>query len=105
MTLLDRIAREDSLPTNERVGGHLVQNAITIYVHGHVTRNQMINFFNIPGGMLTDFDKFKTKYDSLNTVGKGNWLLDLDSSITLLQAGILNKAKFNNILGLDLDET
>lgn len=106
MTLLDRISRSTSLPANERVIGHRVESAFKLYCHGKVTRTQMINFFNIPAGMETDFDKFKTKYDSFVTnLDKEKWLMDLESCVFAIQNGDITKANFNSILGLTLDES
>ena len=109
MTLLDRISRNPSLPANEKVIGHRVENAFKLYCHGLVTRTQMINFFSIPANMETDFDKFKTKYDSFpnTTVGNLNrekWLMDLEACIIAIQNGDITKANFNSFLGLTLNE-
>ena len=109
MTLLDRIMRSQSLPANERVTGHRLENAFKLYCHGIVTRTQMINFFNIPANMETDFDQFKTKYDSFPATTAGNlnrekWLMDLEACIIAIQLGDITKATFNTFLGLTLDE-
>jgi len=109
MTLLDRISRSQSLTPSERVTGHRVENAFKLYCHGIVTRTAMINFFNIPANMETDFDKFKTKYDSFPATTAGNlnrekWLMDLEACIFAIQMGDITKANFNTFLGLTLDE-
>ncbi len=107
MTLLDRLARLDTLPENERVPGHLVQDALILYFHGHYQRQQIINFFNIPANMEADFDKFKTKYDSFpnDTDGKfdrKDWEDDLKAVMMGLQNDLVSKNKFNSILDLTL---
>lgn len=109
MTLLDRIMRSQSLPSEERVLGHRVESAFKLYCHGIVTRTQMINFFSIPANMETDFDKFKTKYDSFPATTAGNlnrekWLMDLEACVFAIQNGDITKANFNTFLGLTLDE-
>ena len=103
MTLLDRIARNGVDP--EQVSGHRVENAFKLYCHGKVTRTQMINFFNVPANMETDFDKFKTKYDSFGTnLDKEKWLMDLEACVMAIQNGDITKTTFNTILGLTLNE-
>jgi len=109
MTLLDRISRSQSLPASERVTGHRMENAFKLYCHGIVTRTQIINFFSISASMETDFDKFKTKYDSFPATTAGNlnrekWLMDLEACIIAIQLGDITKATFNTFLGLTLDE-
>lgn len=109
MTLLDRLRRDTNLPDNERVQGHRVENAMKLYLHGHITRTQIINFFNIPTNMEADFDQFKTKYDTFpnNANGKADkidWILDLEACIIGIQGQDISKTQFNNFLGLSLDE-
>ena len=105
MTLLDRIARDTSLPDAERVSGHRVENAMKLYCHGHITRTQMINFFGIPANMESDFDQFKTKYDSLGVAAAEKWLMDFEACVIGLQNGDISKSTFNTFLGTTLDET
>lgn len=110
MTLLDRVSRNATLSDTEKVAGHRVENAFKLYCHGIITRTAMINFFSIPVGMETDFDKFKTKYDSFPSTTVGNlsrekWLLDLEACVIAIQNGDITKANFNTFLGLTLDES
>lgn len=107
MALIDRLARDDNLPQNERMTGHIFEYALTLYFHGHFTRTQIINFFNIPTNMETDFDQFKTKYDGFlnNNTGRFDrteWVSDLEACMVGLQNEVLTKTQFNTILGLTL---
>ena len=105
--LLDRIARDPTLPGTERVTGHRIENALKLYCHGKVTRAQMLNFFNIPAAMEADFDQFKTRFDSFpgTTAGrcdKIEFLQDVEACIIALQLGDITKAQFNTFTGLTL---
>jgi len=107
MTLLDRLRRDNTLPSNERVQGHLFEYAMTLYFHGHFTRQNIINFFNIPANFESDFDKFKTKYDSFTNnqkIERIEWLQDLEACMVGIQNEVLTKTQFNTILGLTLTE-
>jgi hypothetical protein len=105
--LLDRIARDPTLPSTERVTGHRIENALKLYFHGHLTRAQMLAFFDIPAAMEVDFDKFKTRFDSFGTNLAGEkarlqYTQDLEACIIGLQLGDLTKAQFNTFTGLTL---
>jgi len=107
MTLLDNIARETG---SNRVAGHRIEHAFTLYFHGHVTRTQMINFFSIPVGFESDFDQFLTKYEGFPATNQGmldqtRWVQDLVGCLGALQLGDIPKSLFNSILGLTLDES
>ena len=107
MALLDRIARADSLPSNEKVTGHRIENALVLYFHGKVTRTQMIDIFGIPPAMEADFDQFKTKYDSFGSSAaqvdlKHQYVQDVIACVTLLQLGDITKTQFNTFTGLTL---
>jgi hypothetical protein len=107
MALLDRIARAENLPSNEKVAGHRIENALVLYFHGKVTRNQMIAFFNIPAAMEADFDQFKTRYDSFGSSAaqinlQHQYVEDVIACVTLLQLGDITKAQFNTFTGLNL---
>lgn len=115
MTLLDRIARQTG-SGGVSIQGHSIESTFSLYFHGHITRTQFINFYDIPVGMESDFDQFLTKYDSFSPTGAGplnqtRWVQDLDACIIGLQleegetgAGI-TRAQFNTFLGLTLDAT
>ena len=110
MTLLDRLGRNPLIPSDERVAAHKAENALKLYFHDHITRTQMISFFNIPVGMQPDFDQFKTKYDAFASnlqgqVDSEKWVKDVEACIIGLQIGDISKSLFNTILGLTLDET
>lgn len=105
--LLDRIARDPSLPHSEKVAGHRIENALKLYFHGRLTRTQMINFFNIPPAMEADFDQFKTRYDSFGSSAaqvdlKHQYVQDVEACVVGLQQGDLTKAQFNTFTGLNL---
>jgi hypothetical protein len=107
MALLDRIARAENLPSNERVTGHRLENALKLYFHGKVTRTQMINFFNIPASMEADFDQFKTRYDSFGGSAaqldlRHQYVQDIEACIIGLQLGDITKNQFNTFTGLSL---
>jgi hypothetical protein len=107
MALLDRIARSESLPQTERVGGHRLENALKLYFHGKLTRNQMLNFFSIPASMEADFDQFKTRYDSFGGSAaqmdlRHQYVQDIEACIIGLQLGDLTKNQFNTFTGLSL---
>lgn len=108
LTLLDRLARDASLPDDERTTGHRAENALTLYFHDKVTRTQMINFFSIPVGMESDFDQFKTRYDSFSqnqAEERISYTEDVVACIGALQQGDITKAQFNTFTGLTLDAT
>lgn len=105
--LLDRIARDPSLPATERVTGHRVENALKLYFHGKITRTQMIAFFGIPAAMESDFDQFKTRYDSFGASAaqvdlKHQYVQDIEACVIALQLGDITKAQFNTFTGLNL---
>ena len=107
MALLDRLARAENLPANERVTGHRFENALKLYFHGKITRTQMLNFFSIPAAMEADFDKFKARYDSFPTTTAGRddrhmYVQDVEACIIGLQLGDITKAQFNTFTGLTL---
>lgn len=110
-TLLDRLARLSSLPGEERVPGHAVENALKLYFHGKVTRAQMLAFFNIPPAMEADFDLFKARYDTFGVLtllgvdARHSYVEDLEACIVALQQGLITKAQFNTFTGLSLDAT
>ncbi len=109
MTLLNFLSRQDNNPAN-RVSGHRYENALKLYFHGHITRTQMINFFNIPVGFEADFDQFKTRYDSFasNLAGRDdrqNYVQDVEACIIGIQNEDITKAQFNTFTGLSLDAT
>jgi hypothetical protein len=105
--LLDRIARDASLPNTERVTGHRIENALKLYFHGKLTRAQMLSFFNVPAAMEADFDQFKTRFDSFGTSAaqinlRHEYVQDVEACIIGLQLGDLTKAQFNTFTGLTL---
>ena len=105
--LLDRLARDPSLPNGERVTGHRAENALKLYFHGFLTRAQMLAFFDIPAAMESDFDQFKTRFDSFasNLAGEKarlQYTQDLEACIIGLQLGDITKAQFNTFTGLTL---
>lgn len=115
MTLLDRIARQIGLG-GEKIPGHSIESAFTLYFHGHITRTQLINLYDIPPSMESDLDQFLTKYDSFSPTGAGplnqtRWVQDMYACIIGLQfeeretgTGI-TRGQFNTFLGLTLDAT
>lgn len=108
MTLLERMARKSKI-NNENVKGHRLENAMTLYTLGKISRDKMISIFNIPVSLQSDFDLIKTKFDSFpNTaVGRADrieWLLLLQACIGGLQQNDLTYLQFNNVLGLTLKE-
>ena len=109
MTLLDYLSRTDTINAN-RVRGHLYENSLKLYFHGHITRTQMINLFSIPVGFESDFDQFLTRYESFasNNVGRDdrqNYVQDVEACLIAIQGQDITKAQFNTFTGLSLDET
>lgn len=106
-TLLDRIARDATLADGERIVGHAVESALTLYFHGRVTRAQMLAFFNIPPAMEADFDQFKARYDSFGGSAaqldaRQNYVQDVAACVVALQQRLITKAQFNAFTGLTL---
>lgn len=111
MTLLDALSRLPQL--SNRVPALIFERTMTLYFLDVGNRQLVIDRFGIPSGFLTDFDKFKDHYDNTltNAVERDEWLKKFNACVSLLQWEVrapgegITKAQFNNILGLDLDET
>ena len=104
--LLDRIGRNQALPSEEQFGGHRFEACLALYFHGKFTRAQMLTFFTIPPAMEADFDKLKTKHDSAGgSAAQLVWMQDLHACVKALQFGDITKAQFNTFTGLTLATT
>lgn len=106
-TLLNRLRRATS---NENFRGHAFGAIVVAYLRGHITQNKAYTSLGIAGtganrvAQQTDFERFKTQYDSYPATTQGNidremWLNDVIAYDQLLVDGHQTKAQFNTALG------
>lgn len=113
MVLLDRIARDPSVPQELMFVGHKFEAALWIYFHGQLSRTEMLTLFGITAAEEADFDQFKGRYDSLLDEPrwdvhplpadlKHEYVEDVLSCVVGIQQGWISKDQFNTYTGLNL---
>ncbi len=101
MALIDRIARDQPDPRGE-VGlpGHVFSSAVYFWAKGDITRQNVIDGFNLDATDEIQLDQLQTHYLSLPPNDRRAFLSDFWGATMLLDAGKITKAQFASLMGL-----
>jgi len=100
MTLIDKIARSDNIPHDQRVPGHIFEYTVWLWLRGHLTNNEA-DIFGFTGQEKSKMMEFKNKFDSLpNLTEQIAYSKDVVAAVLLLQNNKIDKTKFKQIVGL-----
>ena len=99
MALTDRIMHKGA-QIDFPISIHSFSAAFMLYCTGDLTRAQVIAYFTLIGGDVTEFDALKAKYDSLATaIEKVAYIWKLESAGVLYENGAIDAVKYKTIMG------
>ena len=101
MVLIDRLARDNDLPPDQRVSGHLFEAALWLWLRGHITKQAVVTTFSLDVADSAKLDEFQTTFNAKNpAVEKIAYFADVTSALVGLQQGKITKALFKTIVGI-----
>ena len=92
MALLDRLSNDISV--------HGFTSSLALWALGDITRQNIIDAFNLDASDQSDLTKLENFYNSLTTNGKIAWKSKLESVLVLFEEGKLTRQQVINLLGL-----
>jgi len=102
MALIDRLARDSTLPSDQRIQGHLFEAALWLFLRGHINKQALVNTFTLDVNDSAKIDEFQTTFNAKATeVEKIAYFADVNSAIIGLQTGKITKTLSKTILGIN----
>lgn len=90
-------------PTNDKIAVHYFRAAISDYVAGYTTQNQIITAFGLDTDAQADLTVLCNAVDALTTVTeKMRWLIELHDVMMIAESGLKysTKSAFKTRMGL-----
>ena len=102
MALTDKIQAEDG----DRLNGHQLRDVMVLVLTGAITAAQGETVLEALAGVTLDatdksqLGQIVSHYDTLNTVGKSNFLHKLDPALSLLKESLITPAQWKTLMGV-----
>ena len=97
MALVDRLAHD---PGVESIANHDFSAACYFWALGEITRQNVVDAFNLSTEDQVQLDQLQTYYQGLNTADKQEFHSRLEAAGMLLEGEHITKAFYKNLLGL-----
>ncbi|MHC4508016.1 MAG: hypothetical protein ACYTAO_03530 [Planctomycetota bacterium] len=97
MALVDRLAHDDEVAP---IANHAFSAAVWFWAKEDITRQNVIDAFGLTASDETQLDELKAHYQGMSVDDRRVFHSDLEAAGVLLEAGLIPKAKYKNLLGL-----
>jgi hypothetical protein len=97
MALIDRLAHDDGV---ESIPNHQFSAAVYFWAKGDITRQNVIDGFNLSATDETQLDQLSTFYTGLSAEDKQEFHSRMEAAGSLLETGRITKAFYRGLLGL-----
>lgn len=97
MALVDRLAHD---PGVESIANHEFSAAMYFWAKGEITRQNVVNAFNLSATDEIQLDELADYYTGLSTEDRQEFHSRLEAAGILLEGGHLTKSQYGNLLGL-----
>ena len=99
MALIDRIFHDDE-DDLRHIANHAFSAALWFWAKGDITRQNVVDTFNMTAGDETQLDQLATHYSGLSAGDKRAFHSDVEAAGILAEGGLITKAKYKSLLGL-----
>ena len=99
MALIDRVFHDDPDP-DRHLANHAFSAAVWFWAKGDVTRQNVIDSFNMTVEDEVQLDQLEAHYISLSVDDRRTFHADLESAGILAEGGLITKALYETLLGL-----
>ncbi len=97
MALIDRLAHDVAA---ERISNHAFSAAMYFWAKGDITRQNVIDAFNLDATDEIQLDELSTFYTGLSTDDKQEFHSRVEAAGILLEGRHLTKTQYKNLLGM-----
>ena len=99
MALIDRIFHDDSDSTRN-IANHAFSAAVWFWATGRITRQDVIDTFNMTTDDEIQLDQLATYYAGLSDADKRAFHSDVEAAGVLAEVAFITKAQYKTLLGL-----
>lgn len=100
MALVDRLAHDGGPDATNRIANHSFSAAVYFWAKGDITRQNVIDAFNLDTTDEIQLDELSTFYTELSIEDKQEFHSRLEGAGILLESGLITKTKYKSLLGL-----
>lgn len=97
MALIDRLAHDEGVAS---IPNHQFSGAVYFWAKGEITRQNVIDAFNLDATDEVQLDQLSTYYTGLSDADKQEFHSRMEAAGSLLETGLITKTKYQNLLGL-----
>ncbi len=98
MTLEDKIITD--INGDIRLPAHLFSAALTLWATGHITKQNIVDFWSLDATESTQLDQISAAYAVLTATQKAAYHGSIEAANIAIQHGAINVTKWKAILGI-----